>query len=95
MEVQKQEEKLYNYNHNYSLEIDMAVMKNEISHIDRRFDELRNDIREGFENINKKFDKIDAKFDKIDAKFTMMYCALIGVLFSGFALFASKYFHIL
>jgi len=43
-------------------------MGEQFEHIDRRFDTLRGEMRDGFAAVNKRVDLLDQKVERVDAK---------------------------
>jgi len=49
--------------------------------MDKRFEELRQDMNARFEQVDKRFEQVDKRFEQVDKRFSMMMWA-IGIGFS-------------
>jgi DNA repair exonuclease SbcCD ATPase subunit len=49
-----------------------AIMRQELQHVDKRFDDMLNSVNKRFDDINKRFDSVDKRFDDVNNRFNDM-----------------------
>lgn len=50
----------------------IAILETTVSHINQSLQDMRQDIRAGFAEMNRRFEMVDRKFEAIDRKFEII-----------------------